>query len=306
MAAPELRLTTADADLKTVIANFIIDRQAIGLSSNTIRFYRDELGLFERWMTGQGMTCTLAISSDVLRSYFTDLADRRNQGGVHTSYRAIKAMLRWLEQEEDGDYRNPIDKVKVKAAKVKARPGVPIENIQRMIDACQGPLALRDQTILRLFLDTGARAFEFVALNLGDLELTSGAVKIMHGKGDKERTVYIASHSRRSLKRYLKTRTHLNLSAPLWLTDEGDRLTKRGLRSVIERRANDASVPVPGLHDFRRAFAVNMWNNGIDLLTISRLMGHSSIEVTKRYIDPDELEIRERHAKGSPVDNADL
>jgi integrase/recombinase XerD len=299
-------LTLLTSDFSAIVSNFIIDRQSRGLSPNTIRFYRDELGLFDRWLVIKQSPKILSITPDILRAYFVDLATTRNKGGVHTSFRAIKACLNWLEAEEDGDYKNPIHKVQVPPAKNKALPGIPIADIQKMIDVCVGDLAQRDKTILLMLLDTGARAFEFVALNLGDIDFSTGAIIIQHGKGDKERIVYIASRSRKALRRYLKGRTGLNPSAPLWLNEDGDRLAIRGLRAIVERRAVNARVPIPGLHDFRRAFALNMWRNGVDILTISRLMGHSALEVTKRYIAKFDTDLRAGHAKGSPVDNAGL
>jgi integrase/recombinase XerD len=214
--------------------------------------------------------------------------------------------LNWVEIEEDGEYKNPIHKVKISAQKPKPLPGIPISDIQKLINACHGDNEQRDKTILRCLLDTGARGFEFVALNLADLDLTTGAIIIEHGKGDKERTVYIGASSRRSLKRYLRGRSFLNLSTPVWLTDEGERLKKKGLYEIVSRRADDAKIKTPGLHDFRRAFALNMWRSGADLLAISRLMGHSSTTVTQRYIAQFDADLRQQHAKGSPVDNADL
>lgn len=306
MNDPNVRYTTTDIAISDIVANFIIDRRARGLSPNTIRFYRDELGLFNRWASERGLTQIGGVTADVLREWFTGLAERRNKGGVHTSFRAIKACLNWYDVEEDGEYQNPIRKVHVPTQKPRPLPGIPIGDIQKLIDHCEGDLGLRDKTILRCLLDTGARSFEFVALNLADVDLPTGAIVIQHGKGDKERTVYIGSSSRRSLKRYLRGRSFLNPSLPIWLTDEGERLSKRGLRAMIERRSEDAGIHMPGLHDFRRAFALNMWRAGADLLAISRLMGHSSTIVTSRYIAKADADLRQQHAKGSPVDNADL
>lgn len=303
---PEINLTLLTSPITAIVANFIIDRQARGLSPNTIRYYQDELGVFNRWLDDQRIIQIDQVTPEILRTYFIDLAKRRNKGGVHSVFRSVKACLNWLEKEEDGDYKNPISKIEIPSVKSKARPGISLKNIQLMINACIGPLGQRDQTILRALLDTGARAFEFVALNLEDINLSTGAVIILHGKGDKERTVYVGSITRRSLKRYLKTRTQLKLTTPLWVTDEDERLSKRGLKAIIERRARDAKIPIPGLHDFRRAFALTMWRNHIDILTISRLMGHSSIEVTRRYIEKFDEDLRIGHAKGSPVDNAML
>lgn len=305
MSATRVEYQTSERVVTAVINNFIIDRQARGLSANTIRFYRDELGLWTRYLAGKGILEISAVDPDLLRAYFADLAGRRNKGGVHTSFRAIKAFLNWWEIENDGDYTNPIHKVKVPAAKLQPLPGIPISDIQRMINVCTTGLGVRDQAILRLLLDTGARAFEFLALNIRDVDIATGAIRIRRGKGDKERTVHIGSHSRRALRRYLRTRP-VYPSAPLWMTDEEGRMSKRALQSMVERRAKDAGVTPPGLHDFRRAFALNMWRNGVDILAISRLLGHSSLEITRRYIAQFDTDLRSAHAKGSPVDNAGL
>jgi site-specific recombinase XerD len=306
MTEPDLRYTTSEILISDIIANFIIDRRARGLSPNTIRYYRDELGIFDKWAHEHGIDQIGEVSSDILRLFFTDLADRRNKGGTHSVFRSVKACLNWFEIEEDGEYANPIRRFHVPAQKPRALPGISVGDIQRLIDSCRGDLELRDKTILRCLLDTGARAFEFVALSMGDVDLATGTVKIQRGKGDKERAVFLGANSRRSVKRYLRGRSFLNPSAPIWLNDEGDRLTKRGLRSMVERRSEKAGIRTPGLHDFRRAFALNMWRAGIDLLAISRLMGHSSTVVTQRYIAHFDSDLRDQHAKGSPVDNADL
>lgn len=298
MPAPSQEYT-----ISNIVDNFIMSRRVSGVSSNTIRYYRDELKLLIRFAPDLEMD---DLTPEIIRQFLEDLGKRRNQGGVHSVYRSVKALCNFWQVETDGEWDNPIAKVKVKPPRNHPLPGVPVADIQAMIDHCRTEMGQRDQTMLRMLLDTGARAFEFMALDIQDVDLVTGAVKIQRGKGDKERTVYIGKTCRRELRRYFRKRTKLNPSAPLWLTDEGERLTKRGLMSVVERRAIDAGVPVPGLHDFRRAFALNMWRNGVDILALSRLMGHSTIEVTKRYIADFEGDLREAHQKGSPVDNAGL
>jgi site-specific recombinase XerD len=74
---------------------------------------------------------------------------------------------------------------------------------------------------------------------------------------------------------------YLNLA---WLTDEGERLTYWGLNEVIRRRAKAAKVQKPGLHDFRRAFALNFLRNGGDIFTLQRLLGHADLQVLRRYL----------------------
>lgn len=113
---------------------------------------------------------------------------------------------------------------------------------------------------------------------------------------------YIGQRVKLELRRYLKRRPDLKPGAPLFATDEGGRFSYNGLRSLMLRRGKDAGVAV-SLHDFRRFFAITMLRNGTDIITLSRLMGHSGLEVLKRYLNqmPDDLGVA--HKKASPVDN---
>ena len=154
-------------------------------------------------------------------------------------------------------------------------------------------------------LDTGMRAAELLALNLKDIDLLSGEVLILHGKGDKRRTVFCGSRSRKALKVYLKLRGSLYEDDPLFISRSGGRLTYGGLVHILRSRAARAGVKAPGAHDFRRAFALQMLRSGVDLMRLAALMGHSDLEVLRRYIHLVTSDIRAAHAQGSPVDKAD-
>src|SRR6185503_4307419 len=85
-----------------------------------------------------------------------------------------------------------------------------------------------------------------------------------------------------SLRRYLRERK--DYSSALWISTSGERLAQTGVRSMLRRRASRANVPVPSPHDFRRAFALERWRTGVDILTLSKLMGHTSLQVLNRYL----------------------
>ena len=162
----------------------------------------------------------------------------------------------------------------------------------------------RDKAILLFLADTGVRRTELVMLNMQDIKLFLGSVEVRHGKGGKVRPVYMGARAKRQLKKYLKTRADLRIEAPLFATFEETRLTPAGLRQIIRRRAADAGIPEPGLHDFCRCFAVQMLRNGCDLVSLCRLMGHSSIMTTQRYLALVEDDLREGQGRASPVDKA--
>jgi integrase/recombinase XerD len=83
-----------------------------------------------------------------------------------------------------------------------------------------------------------------------------------------------------------------------------ERLTYDGLWQLLQRRSKLARLrKEPTLHDFRRQFALSMLNNGVDIFSLQRLMGHNDISVLRRYLAQTTEDIRIAHGKGSPVEN---
>jgi site-specific recombinase XerD len=154
---------------------------------------------------------------------------------------------------------------------------------------------------LLCLLDTGARAREFLALNLGDVDFVSGAVDIRKGKGNKSRTVFIGKKSRKALRAYIRIRT--DADPALWVTKNGGgRLAIPSLRQVLTRHAELAGVPMASAHDFRRSFALALLRAHVDVFSIQKLMGHTTLDVLKRYLAQDTEDARIAHERGSPVD----
>ncbi len=291
--------------LPCAVEQFLSERRSRGLSNQSVIFYQRYLRAFEKYADSLGVNEVEAITAEHLRNWMVLLAKTHNPGGVHGHFRCVRTLLNWYEEEYEPErWSNPIRKVKPPKVTVRPLPGVPIANVKRMVEACTTNNAIRDRAILLCLVDSGARAGEFLAMNLKDLDISSGALRIEHGKGDKFRVVFLGNTSRRSLRKWLRTRDELRPTSALWVSESGTRLTIAGLRQVVERRAVDAGVKVPGLHDFRRCFALTMLRNGVDLMTISRLLGHSSLAVTERYLCQDEEDLAEGHRRGSPVDNA--
>ncbi len=280
-------------------------KKSEGLSKWTLRFYQQQLAHFLKFCEGQSIDKMQSITAADLRAFLLLHEEAgHNPGGVWTVYRTVKTFLRWYDLEAEPDnWKNPIRKVKApRVPKVILEPAK-IADIESLLQACKGDdiLAVRDTAIFLFLLDTGTRARELTSIDLKDVNYISGEIIIHHGKGSKERTVYIGKRARRALRAYLKLRKD-NIP-PLWLSDDKERLSYRGLDGILKRRSIQAKIPPQTLHSFRRAFAINMLRAGTDLITLARLMGHADLTVLERYLKqlPDDL--RAAHAKGSPVDN---
>lgn len=136
-----------------------------------------------------------------------------------------------------------------------------------------------------------------------DINQASGKIFIRHGKGNKPRFVFLSKKSRKFLRKYHKH--HHDACSALWVTHPrfgSQRITYDGLRAILTRRSRQAGIDESCLHDFRRAFCLSMLRSGIEVLTLSKLMGHTGITVLQRYLKQTSEDTREAHHRASPVD----
>ncbi|MBN1372664.1 MAG: tyrosine-type recombinase/integrase [Anaerolineaceae bacterium] len=287
------------------VANgFLVDAQSRGLSPNTLRGYGNEIKSLIQWLDLQGVIMIEEMTADVIRKYMLSLKEHRNPGGQFAGYRVLRQMTYWWERETDDQYKSPIRKVKPPKVNSQPLPGIKQEEIQTLLKACTGLTGQRDRAVIHFLADTGVRAAECCDLRISDLDLINNSAVIQKGKGGKRRIVYYGQKTRRELRKYLNSRSSARTQDALFATDEGQPLTFHGLRQIVRRRAQQAGIPEPGLHDFRRFFALTMLRNGADLISLARLMGHSGITVLQRYLAQVTEDLQAVHVKASPLDRA--
>jgi len=300
--------TLVDDYLLTWLEAFIIDRKAQGVSEGTIHFYTIKFKSLVKYCDSKIIKEVQQITPPVIRDYLLWLENKgHNEGGRHAHFRAIRAFLKWYEDElEPDNWRNPIDKLKAPILPKEQLNPISNFTLTALLNTCKidSFSDCRDKAILYCLLDTGVRAGELLAINLEDINQISGEILIRSGKGRKPRTVFIGKKSRKEVRRYLKHR-HDNNHA-LWISHirfGGERLTYWGLRSMLRRRSEKAGVETPQLHAFRRAFAISMLRKGVDVFTLSKLMGHESIDVLKYYLKQSTEDVELAHKRFGPVDN---
>lgn len=299
--------SSVDDDILSWIEAFLIDRRARGCTKGTLRFYQQKLKPFFEFSHSRAINEVHQITPTHIRHHLLYLEDtNHNPGGRHAAYRAIRAFLLWYEDEvEPENWSNPIRKVK--APRVPEEPLEPVkfDTVSQLLDTCKSDtfLGVRDKAILLFLLDTGVRAGELLSINLDDVNQARGEILIRHSKGKRPRNVYIGRHTKRALRKYLNRRVDDNPA--LWVTHpryDSIRLYYDGLREIIIRRAKQANVEAPTLHDFRRAFALSMLRSGTDIFTLAKLMGHKGIHVLQRYLRQTNEDAEMAHRKASPVE----
>jgi len=243
-----IRLSQQDY-LPILVESFVIDRRSQGLSPETIDFYTKKLKYFLKYCEGRALTQISQLTTDLIRRYVLELSETHNPGGVHACFRSLRSFLYWVEDEEimPPGWKNPIRRVK--APKLPTEPIEPIhvEEIELLLKTCESNYSgARDKAMMLGLLDTGARAKEFLNINLEEVELATGSVMIRQGKGRKPRMVFLGRKTIRAIRAYLRVRRDNNPA--LGVSVHGDRMTYNALRCLLRRRAELVglkSIPTP-------------------------------------------------------------
>jgi len=162
------------------------------------------------------------------------------------------------------------------------------------------PNADRDKTIVMILLDTGIRSGEFKRLRIGDVNLENGEVYIRpyrDGRKSKPRTVFLGIRTRQIVWKYIaKMQANEDQSQPL--ID----ISSASIRILLRRIGHNAKVPHVHPQRFRNTMAITYLRNGGDVFTLQRLLGHSTLEMTQRYLAIAKSDVANAHKNASPVD----
>jgi len=300
----QVKTYAQDTYLPILADAFLTDRRAARVAAGTLEFYSAKLNNFLAFCESQAITQVDQLTAQNIREYLINLETRgHSPGGIHTFYRSIKAFLRWYEAEyEPEGWKNPIRKVRAPRVGIELLEPAKAIDIQAMLEKCAGERFwdLRNRAIILTLLDTGLRASELVDLNPDDLNLDRGNVLVRQGKGRKPRTVFVGKRTRKALRAYMLAHTWPD--SALFVSYRGRKLTYDGLRQIVKELARKAGVNPPKLHSFRRFFALEYLRNGGDIFTLQRLMGHSDIQILRRYLNQLDEDLERGHAQFGPVD----
>jgi integrase/recombinase XerC len=159
---------------------------------------------------------------------------------------------------------------------------------------------LRDRAILELLYSSGLRVSELVGLNLNQLDLDLGIVKVM-GKGRKERIVPVGSKAAESLKAYVENRAGHSEGGPIFLNSKGERLTARSVGRLLKKYTKRSGIfKRISPHTLRHSFATHLLDAGADIREIQEMLGHASLSTTQRYTHVSPGKLMEVYDKAHP------
>jgi integrase len=305
--------------LSKLIQGYIIAAQARRLSPRTIAGYENVYRQFVQ-MFGAGIPVD-NITSEHIRAFLNAHPDKTNRT-LSDYHVALSALFTWAAQE-NLITSHPLENVpRPRPEQVDIRP-YSQSDIQAMLGslseskqygrAGQRPgqrhsidpeIAERNKAIILTLLDTGVRASEWCALNIRDVDFVNRQIMIHHGKGNKSRHVPISAQTSTALWKIIPERAGPDTA--VFYSAQGERLTRESLLRIISRIADRAGVRDANIHRFRHTFAIEFLRNGIlsgaaNPWALQAILGHSDLEMTKRYLHIAQADTQAAHQSGSPV-----
>lgn len=268
-------------NLSSAIESFLFDCKSRRLTVQTIDGYKTKLTVFCRWLKGEGVTDVSAVTSQHIKRLLADMFDRGLTDHTQHDYaRAVRTFCNYLVRDEVLAF-SPFSKVKM--PKVASRLPIILTDTE-IATVLRLVTSERNRLIVRFILDSGVRASELIALNVGDVEMETGIITVKAGKGQKDRLTFVGKRTRRDLQTYLAQRGELDPYKPLFVSeDKGLRMKLFGLMSAFRLMREETGIETLTAHTLRRTMTTKALANGMNLHVLSQILGHADVAMLKRY-----------------------
>jgi integrase/recombinase XerD len=284
-----------------------------GLSDHTLSAYRRDLRRYVAFLSTRDVSRADAVEESAVRSFVASLS-ASTHGPQERPYRAtsvaralsaVRSFHRFLVREGVTE-KDPAAAVPQPRLPRSLPHPIPVDELRRLLDApdAETPAGLRDRAILELLYGSGLRISELTGLDVDDLELDAGSLRVL-GKGGKEREVPLGSFAREAAAAYLtRGRPALASAASrgaLFLNARGGRLSRQSCARLLGRYVRAAGIERRvTLHSLRHSFATHLLEGGADVRVVQELLGHASVATTQIYTLVTSQHLREVYERSHP------
>ena len=276
-----------------------------GLSQNTLQSYRYDLLRLANHLQGQGSSLAGAQREDLLNFLAAQVQQGRSPRTLSRYLSGIRQFYQW-QLREGRISRDPsalIESPRLGRGLPKALSEQQVEALLEAPDTAT-PLGLRDRTMLELMYATGLRVSELVGLEVSNLNLNQGVVRVL-GKGGKERLVPLGAEAIDWLQRYYReSRPELLRGGDckaVFVPTRRAGMTRQAFWHSIRKYAQQAGISTQvSPHMLRHSFATHLLNHGADLRVVQLLLGHSDLSTTQIYTHIAREGLKQIHSKHHP------
>ncbi|RRC98684.1 site-specific tyrosine recombinase XerD [Amphritea balenae] len=276
-----------------------------GLSKNTLSSYRRDLSLYACWLNERNTTLFNSQRTDLLAYLNWRVKERVKASSTSRMLSCLRGFFRYLlrENQISEDPTLQVESPKRGRPLPKTLTEIEVEALLRAPDLAQ-PIDFRDRAMLELLYSSGLRVTELVSLQLSQINLRQGVIRVM-GKGDKERLVPLGDEAADWLVRYVKQVRPLLIDDPVnevvFPSKRGQQMTRQTFWYRIKRHGVTAGIEkLPSPHVLRHAFATHLLNHGADLRVVQLLLGHSDLSTTQIYTHIAQHRLQSLHRQHHP------
>jgi integrase/recombinase XerD len=281
---------------------FLKDCSIRNLRDHTLKYYSNELRAFLNVLKKQGLDLkpnevTIAHIKGNVILFMKDQQSLKTVT-INTRLRAIRSFFNFLHSNKHIK-NNPVETVKLLKDRKQVVETFTRDELKKLLK--QPDLhtftGVRNYTIMLLFLETGVRANEFVNIHVSDIQENS--IRIRNSKTYMERFVPIQRQMKDQLRKWLAIRGQCDHDF-LFINIDGKPLAKRTVQQCVAQYGDKIGVNSK-CHKFRHTFARMCVENGANVFELQRIMGHTTLEMTKQYVNLFSNEIIEGHRQFSPL-----
>lgn len=283
---------TAQMTNEDIFQKYMVCKKIAGLSERTLDYYRYTLTAWLRFLNKPLSDTT----PDDIRMYFAYLQTYTGNSPktINNHRRNLSAFYQWLNDEEICK-SNPVRRVPQMKEQYVPKKAFSNRELEKIRCAAAEYDELRASAIVEVFLSTGCRVGEMEKMQRHEVNWTDGSM-VVHGKGNKDRVVFLNDKARFFLERYLKSRDDDNPNLFVSLHSPHDGLGKSSIEKIIREIGTECGVKAHP-HKFRRTCATNALRHGMPIDQVARMLGHNSIETTKIYLDTDDEDLKYAHKR---------
>lgn len=270
-------------DTKEVIDEFIKDCESRGLSKATIEVYKININYLVEYLDSKKMDLK-KVSTKTIQDYKSHLVNNtnRNNTSINTTLRHIKVFLDWTHEN------GYTESVTIKYLKVQQKPKeiYTDEDIKTLlkkpnVNDCSYA-DFRSWAIINVLVSTGMRRSSLLNIKLDDINWKDNIIRLNHTKNKQVHYVSMSNQLAKIVKEWLKYR--INGSDYLFTGRTGKQLSPLTVSSSVLQYNRSRNVEVTSVHAFRHYYATKLVENNVDIYTISKLLGHTNIQVTQNYL----------------------
>jgi integrase/recombinase XerC len=273
------------------------------VSPHTLAAYRSDLAQLLTFAVREkgGTVSARDIDHLLLRRYLAGLSKDNRKSSIGRKLAAIRSFFRFLLRRGIIE-KNPAELIATPKKEQQLPFHLDIDQATTLMEAPddEQKYALRDRAILELLYSSGLRVSELTGLNIGELDLAAGMVRVT-GKGGKERIVPVGSRALEALQKYLDQRSDDTTRGALFLNTRGGRINRRSVARIVDVHViRIAAFKQISPHTLRHTFATHMLEGGADLRAIQELLGHASLSTTQKYTHVNIDRLMEVYDKAHP------